>query len=108
MKAFRKILIMLLVLCLVLSMVPAAFAAAVTEGDTYVLNRDSNGGYLYQYQSCYALSRNYNKQFDSPGKLTQIWVYTMYNTRSKVAIPAYCIDVNITAEQGVDYRRLNL
>lgn len=108
MKAFRKILIMLLVLCLLLSMAPAAFAAAVTEGDTYVLNRDSNGDYLYQYQSCYTLSHDYNKQYGGTGKATQIWVYTMYNTRSKVAIPAYCIDVSITAEQGVNYRRLNL
>ena len=108
MKAFRKILIMLLVLCLVLSMVPAAFAAEVTENMTYVLNRDSNGNSLYQYQSCYTLSHDYNKQYGGVGKATQILVYTMYNTTNDVAIPAYCIDMNVIAEQGVNYRRLNL
>ena len=104
MKVFRKILIMLLVLCLVLSMVPAAFAAAVTEEATYVLNRDKNSDYLYQYQSCYTID------YDNNGSKgwTQIFVYTMYNTISKVAIPAYCIDQSVTATQGANYRRLNL
>jgi len=104
MKAFRKILIMLLVLCLLLSIAPAAFAAEVTEGDTYVLNRDKNSDFLYQYQSCYTID------YDNNGSKgwTQIWVYTMYNTISKVAIPAYCIDQSVTAERGVNYRRLNL
>lgn len=104
MKAFRKILIMLLVLCLVLSMAPATFAAAVTEEATYVLNRNSNGDFLYQYQSCYTID------YDNNGSKgwSQIFVYTMYNTISKVAIPAYCIDQSVTATQGANYRRLNL
>ena len=108
MKTFRRILVMMLLLSLVLSMVPGVTAADLTEEDTYVLNRDANGDALYQYQSCYALSHDYNKIYGGAGKLTQVFVYTMYNRQSQVHIPAYCVDISVTAEQGWDYRRLNL
>lgn len=108
MKMFRRILSMMLLLALMLSMVPGVSAADLTEEDTYVLNRDANGNYLYQYQSCYALSHDYNKIYGGAGKLTQVFVYTMYNRQSQVHIPAYCVDISVTAEQGWDYRRLNL
>ena len=108
MKTFCRILIMMLVLSLMLPLVPGVSAAEITEEATYVLNRDSNGDYLYQYQSCYTMGHDYNKQYGGIGKLTQIFVYTMYNTQSKAHLSAYCVDVGVTAELGHDYRRLNL
>ena len=108
MNALKKILVMLFVIALVLSMVPAAFAAEVTEESTYVLKRvnasgDSHGANI-MYSSLYVPEFTYNGTPD----FYQTNIYTMYDTRTDEIIPVYCTDVTTGAYAGTSYRRLNL
>lgn len=111
MRYIRKVakkLFLLLAIALTVSFSSEVFAAEIQESDTYVLDRDANGGYLYLYQSPCMLGYDINNQYGGNGVQTQIFVFSMYNTQDHTFIPAYCIDMGITAVQGADYRRLNL
>jgi len=108
-KLFRRLVSLMLALVVLMSLVTVSASAEVTETDTYVLDRDANGNYLFQYQSPIAISYDLNDQYEgSTGIAIQAELYTMYNTRNNKHYPAYCTDINVTAHQGYDYRRYNL
>ncbi len=80
----------------------------ITEGSTYVLNRDANGEHLYLYQSPCMIGYDINKMYGGNGVPIQAFVFTMYNSVTGEHFPTYCSDINVTAVQGADYRRVNL
>lgn len=82
--------------------------AEITESNTYVLNRNGNGEQLYRYQSPCMIGYDFNNQYGGNGVPIQAFVYTMYNSVTGEHFPTYCGDINVTAVQGTDYRRLNL
>lgn len=88
----------------------SAFAANedVSEDNTYVLNRDGNGEPLYTYQSPCMIGYDLNNKYGGNGVPIQAFIYTMYNEITGEHFPTYCGDINISAIQGTDYRRLNL
>lgn len=89
-------------------MTVSADGTTITENATYVLDRDSNGDYLYQYQSPCMLGYDINNQNGGNGSPIQCFVFTMYDTVNGKHFPTYCTDIHVTAVQGGDYRRLNL
>ncbi len=107
-KSVKKIISFILSVLLIVSAVTSTVFAAdtdVTESHTYVLNRDSNGDFLYQYQSPCSFDydfENWQKGWSS------VYVYTMYDQISGDYIPAYCCDITTTANQGSNYRRMNI
>ena len=80
----------------------------VTESSTYVLNRDSNGEQLYLYQSPCMIGYDIDNKYGGNGVPIQAFIFTMYNSVTDEHFPTYCSDINITAVQGANYRRLNL
>ncbi len=80
----------------------------ITESNTYVLNRDGNGEPLYRYQSPCMIGYDFNNELGGNGIPIQAFIYTMYNEITGQHFPTYCGDINVTAVQGTDYRRLNL
>ena len=105
----KKILSLLLAVLLILSAFPVAVSAAeVTESDTYVLNRDGNGEDLYFFQSPCMVGYDMNNQYGGNGVPIQVFIYTMYNAETGEHFPTYCADINVTAVQGANYRRMNL
>lgn len=91
------------------AMIPvSAEDTEITESNTYVLNRDGNGESLYLYQSPCMIGYDLNNQYGGNGVPIQAFVFTMYNSVTNEHFPTYCSDINITAVQGTDYRRLNL
>lgn len=103
--------IMSFILCAVMlfsvRVIPAS-AEEMTEGETYVLNRDGNGEPLYRYQSPCMIGYDLNNQYGGNGVPIQAFIYTMYNSLTGEHFPTYCGDIHVTAVQGTDYRRLNL
>ena len=107
----KRIISFVLSVFLIISVVAVpAFAAdaEIKEATTYVLNRDGNGEPLYRYQSPCMIGYDFNNQNGGNGIPIQAFVYTMYNSVTKEYFPTYCADINITAVQGTNYRRLNL
>ena len=105
----KRILSLMLLVFLMLSMTSLpAFAAEVSESDTYVLNRDGNGEDLYFFQSPCMVGYDMNNQYGGNGVPIQVFVYTMYNSETGEHFPTYCADINVTAVQGANYRRMNL
>jgi len=108
MKSTKCIFSLLLALLLVISAVPTASAADITEEDTYVLQRkggnSSYTGPTMQYSSPYSTDYLYNGE---TGRNYPA-LYTMYNSRTGEVIPTYCTDIITTAHEGTVYRRLNL
>lgn len=105
----KRIVTLLLTAFLILSAFSTvAFAAEVTEGDTYVLNRDGNGEELYMFQSPCMVGYDMNNKYGGNGVPIQVFVYTMYNSETGEHFPTYCADINVTAVQGANYRRMNL
>ncbi len=110
-KSLKKIISFILSVLLIVSAVSSTVFAAdtdVTESSTYVLNRDSNGDHLYQFQSPSKIGYDLDNKYGSPGVPIQAFVYTMYDTINNIYIPTYCCDINTTANPGTNYRRLNL
>lgn len=103
--------IMTVILCAVMLLsvivIPVS-AEEMTEGETYVLNRDGNGEPLYRYQSPCMIGYDINNQYGGNGVPMQAFIYTMYNSLTGEHFPTYCGDIHVTAVQGTDYRRLNL
>ena len=118
MTAMKRILLILLTLAMLMSLVPTAFAAegAVTEADTYVLQRKGSGPYPdytyygvnFQYQSPYETYFTYEGINYSKSTLRQPGLFTMMNDATGNVIPTYCLDVLTTAVGGTWYRRQNL
>ena len=106
-RIFSFIISILLILSVTATPVFAA-EAAITESNTYVLNRDGNGDPLYRYQSPCMIGYDFNNQYGGNGVPIQAFIYTMYNEVTGRHFPTYCGDINVTAVQGTDYRRLNL
>lgn len=107
----KRILSFILSVFLIVSvaMIPvSAEDTEITESNTYVLNRDGNGESLYLYQSPCMIGYDLNNQYGGNGVPIQAFVFTMYNSVTNEHFPTYCSDINITAVQGTDYRRLNL
>ena len=108
MKLFRCTFSLLLALAIVFSMAPSAFAAEITEDDTYVLQRQGGTGEFagpnMQYSSPHAADYVYNGE----NGRNYPALYTMYNSSSGEVIPTYCTDIMVTANPGTVYRRLNL
>lgn len=105
MTMFKRVLMILLTLAMVISLVPTAFAVdgEITEADTYVLQRGGVGTNLV-YSSPY--SADYT--FYSKTTFIQPMLYSMYNKTNNEVIPTYCMDIGVDAKQGEPYRRLNL
>ncbi len=90
-------------------MLPASASDTdIAESDTYVLNRDGNGEQLFLYQSPCMIGYDINNKYGGNGVPIQAFIFTMYNSVTNEHFPTYCSDINITAVQGTDYRRLNL
>ena len=111
MKLLKRTLSLLLVLLLILSVMPTAFAQVLEEKDTYVLERPDNPYFEptetrpnMQYASLYSADYTY----DTKTTYIQPVLYSMYHTTTGVAIPTYCLDINVDAHNGVIYRRMNL
>ncbi len=111
-KSVKKILSFLLATILLLSVIPTfpvyADDTEITEISTYVLDRDANGDHLYRYQSPCMIGYDMDNKYGGNGVPIQAFVYTMYNSITGEYFPTYCADINVTANQGSDYRRLNL
>ena len=109
-KAYNRIFSFVIALLLVFSSFSSFVFAAdeVTEESTYVLNRDGNGEPLYLYQSPCMIGYDLNNQYGGNGVPIQAFVYTMYNEATGEHFPTYCGDINVTAVQGTNYRRVNL
>lgn len=108
MTMFKRVLMILLTLAMVISLVPTAFAVdgEITEADTYVLQRaEASGGTNpnMQYESVYSLQW----VWDGTAHNTYPGIFTM-NSPARAIIPTYCVDIHITAHGGTAYRRLNL
>ena len=104
-KSMNRLLTLLLAIILVVSVAVVPVSAA-GEDDTYIYDRDANGQMLYTYQSPCTFS--YISPKYPNGTWHQVFVFTMYNTRTGEHIPTYCTDVDIIAQKGWDYRRMNL
>ena len=107
----KKIVAFVLSVLLLVSVavVPAsAEDAEITESSTYVLNRDANGDTLFQYQSPCKIGYDFNNQYNGASIPIQAYIFTMYNSITGEHFPTYCCDINVTAVQGANYRRLNL
>ncbi len=107
-KKMTSLILSLILILSVITMPVFADDAVITEHNTYVLNRDGNGEPLYRYQSPCMIGYDFNNQYGGNGVPIQAFVYTMYNAVTQKHFPTYCGDINITAVQGTDYRRLNL
>ena len=107
----KRIISLILSVLLILSAIALPVYAAdeeITAEDTYVLNRNSNGDYLYQFTSPCMLGYDFNNQYAPNSISIQAFVFTMYNSITGEHFPTYCADINVTAVQGADYHRLNL
>ncbi len=109
-KTIQAVAVILSAVLLLSVFAVSAYSAdgAVTESDTYILNRGANGDHLYFYQSACVPGRSLNGNPGAPGSPAQIFIYTMYNPIDGDYIPAYCCDIETTAVLGSNYRRLNL
>ncbi len=117
MKAFRRILTLLLALLLTVSLLPSAFATEGENGtddeydatDAYIYHHDvPNNGYTgprYQYFSPYYAYHYYDGE---PRGYNTIFIYTIYNSVTGEVIPTYCTDIFTGAYSDNKYRRLNL
>ena len=116
MKAFQRILTLLLALVVVVSLIPCTFAADEEgtddeyEGtDAYIYHHDVAGnGYTgpkYQYFSPYYATHYYDGE---PRGYNTIFIYTIYNSITGKVIPTYCTDIFTGAYSDNRYRRLNL
>ncbi|MBQ3150197.1 MAG: SpaH/EbpB family LPXTG-anchored major pilin [Clostridia bacterium] len=107
---YKRIISVILSVAFMISVAVTAFSADadITESNTYVLNRDGNGEPLYLYQSPCMIGYDFNNQYGGNGVPIQAFVYTMYNSVTGERFPTYCGDINVTAVQGADYRRMNL
>ncbi len=107
---FKRIISLVLSLVILLSLASSVTAAdtEITESSTYVLDRDGNGETLYRYQSPCMIGYDMNNQYGEKGIPIQAFVFTMYNQVTGEHFPTYCGDINVTAVQGANYRRLNL
>ncbi len=111
MKNFKRFTSFLMSVILLFSVAATTVSAAdtdVTENHTYVLDRDSNGDHLYQFQSPSMIGYDLDNTYGGNGVPIQAFVYTMYDSVNKTYIPSYCCDINTTAHAGANYRRLNL
>lgn len=107
----KKLISFLLSVFLILSLATVPVSAEdieITESNTYVLNRDGNGEQLFQYQSPCMIGYDIDNQNGGNGIPIQAFIFTMFNSVTNEYFPTYCSDINITAVQGTDYRRLNL
>ncbi len=107
-KRIMAFILSLLMMMSVITVPSFAQDTEITEADTYVLNRDGNGLPLFFYQSPCMLGYDFNNQLGGNGIPIQAFVFTMYNSISQEHFPTYCVDINVTAVPGADYRRLNL
>ena len=107
-RVFRRICMILFALLTCAAAVVSASAEEVKEGDTYVFDRDANGGSLYLYQSPCMIGYDVDNRYGGNGSPIQAFVFSMYDTETEEHFPTYCTDINITAVQGEDYRLLNL
>ena len=108
MRQFERFTCLLLAVLLIMI---SGFLPVITHAadeDIYIFNRDSNGDYLYQYQSPCMLGYDIDNKNGGNGVPIQAFIYTLYNTRTKTIVPTYCTDAHITAVQGANYRRQNL
>ena len=107
----KRIISFILSVLLILSSIAVPVFAEdpeVTEEDTYVLNRDGNGENLYQFQSPCMLGYDFNNE-NAPASIPiQAFIFTMYNSLTDEHFPTYCADINVPANLGSDYHRLNL
>ena len=110
-KSAKKFISFILSALLIVSAITSTVLAAdtdVTESSTYVLNRDSNGDYLFQYQSPCMIGYDLDNKYGGNGVPIQAFIFTMYDTVTKDFTLTYCTDANVTAVQGANYRRWNL
>ena len=117
MKAFQRILTLLLALVMVICLIPGTFAAEDEEGtdgeyegtDAYIYHHDvANNGYTgpkFQYFSPYYATHYYDGE---PRGYNTIFIYTIYNSVTGKVIPTYCTDIFTGAYSENRYRRLNL
>lgn len=120
MKAFQRIFILLLVMALMVSVLPCAFATeeeGTTDGDydatdSYLYHfqvaDDGYNGPKFQYFSPYYSVHYYEDENGTKAGKNPIFLYTIYNTVTGEVIPAYCTDIFTGAYEGNRYRRLNL
>ena len=107
-KSVKKIISFIISVLLIVPAISSTVFAAdtdVTESSTYVLDRDSNGDFMFQYQSPCSFSydlENWEKSWST------VNVYTMYDQLSGDHFPAYCCDITTTANKGANYRRMNI
>lgn len=99
-----------LFLALILVASTAVVSVSAAEGDyVYVLDRAKIDGSFYQYQSPYQVYYKFNGK---TGYVTPVQVYKMQRLEAGAytgeVILAYCMDININASLGADYRRMNL
>ena len=103
----KRMLLLVMVLAVLMSTVPAAFAEEeITEKNTYVLQRASGGTEPnVSYASPYSFDYTYN---GTTGWKT-VEMFSMYNTFNEhELIPTYCLDMTVEAKPGVFYHRMNL
>ncbi len=119
MKAYRRILTLLLALLMTVSMIPCTFAAEedgtdgeYEETDSYIYNfevaDDDYNGPKFQYFSPYYAIHSYTADGQTKAGKVTIFIYTIYNSITGEVIPTYCTDIFTGALPENKYRRLNL
>lgn len=110
MNKFSRISVLLLCIVMLLSLIPNAYGAEMTDGEkaTYVLNHQVDGdnysGPALQYFSPYRIACTLDKKSITMKNC----VFALYNTTNDTVIPAYCSDISVLANANYSYRRINL